>query len=164
MNYYGTELIESFNVIDEIEVFNNQSIQSDLELADYIVMHRWLFNYFILHKDVLMNNHLYLKEDIVLNKAKDDYIQSFIIETYGNYIYHPINNDYYLHRLILLHNNRICLISKGNKDYKFDIFVKLNVDRIYETDETIRWLNYKLAFENSPVRFANEIDYFKIEI
>lgn len=164
MNYFSNALTETFKFERECEIFDNHSVITDIEYADVIVMKQWLHNYVSQHIDVMKGVSLHLHEDIVLSKYQDAYVQTLRVRGIKGNVPHPHNDDYHLHRLVLLNNNRICLIWRGNKDYKFDVFVLLNVDRIYESDETIRWLKYKIAFENAPVKLANETNYFTITL
>ncbi|NBK97598.1 MAG: hypothetical protein EOM50_06195 [Erysipelotrichia bacterium] len=163
MNYYSCELVETFTTSQEREIFANTSIIQDLERAHLIVMKTWLFHYMMAHKEMFKDIHVCLIEDCEIEDTYQHYLDSLLIKS-TNPVSHPMNSDYILHRLVLLNNNRICLISKSSKDYRIDVFAFLKVDRFYETEETIKWLLYKLAFDNSPVSFANEKDYYSISL
>lgn len=156
MKYFSEQLIESFKIKDEKQIYNNPSIITDLELADKIVIHRWLYNLCIKQKDLYPSLSIQLSDHIVYDQYKNRFIHSVLI----NHESQPI--DLYIHRLLLLNNNRIALISKNDEYYQIDIYVLLKVDYTHESEETLKWLKYKIAYENAPVLFENEIDYFQI--
>lgn len=157
MKYFSEQLIESFTIMDERQIYNNPSIITDLELADKIIIHRWLYNFCINHKDAYSDLAIHLSDHIVYDQYKNRFVHSLLI----NHESQP--RDCYIHRLLLLNNNRIALISKNDEYYQIDIYTLLKVDRTYESEETLKWLKYKIAYENAPVLFENEIDYFSIK-
>lgn len=158
MKYFSEQIIESFKIKDEKQIYNNPSMITDLELADKIVIHRWLYNLCMKRKDLYPTLSIHLSDGIVYDQYNNRMIHSLLIIHDS----HPI--EILIHRLLLLNNNRIALISKKNEYYQIDIYVLLKVDYIYENEETLKWLKYKIAYENAPVLFENEIDYFQIKI
>lgn len=158
MNYFSEQIIESFKIMDEKQIYNNPSIITDLELADKIVIHRWLFNLCMNNKLTYPDLSIHLSDHIVYDQYKNRFIHSLLI----NHESQPAN--LYIHRLLLLNNNRIALIFKNDEYYQIEIYVLLKVNHAYESEETLKWLKYKIAYENAPVLFENEIDYFNIKV
>lgn len=158
LKYFSEQLIESFKVTDEKQIYNNPSIITNLEFADKIVMQRWLYNLCIKHKATYLALSIHLSDDLVYDQYTDRFIHSLLI------LHEEKPKHLYIHHLFLLNNNRIALISKNDEYYQIDIYTLLKIDAIHENKETLKWLKYKIAYENAPVLFENEIDYFQIKI
>lgn len=159
MQYFSTEQIETFQLKEENLLFNNTSIMTEIDLADKIIMHRWFYHYLVSNKDDTTCLSIHLSDHIVYDNYKHRFIHSLLIQNKNK---NEMPNLY--HRLLLLNNNRICLIKQLAHAYQIEIYVLFQVDYSCESETMLEWLKYKLAYENAPVLFENEIDYFDIDL